>query len=143
MRSSGRQWMYQTCTEFGWYQTSGSDHQPFGSSFPVEFYTQLCSDVYSETLNHGAIHGLIERKNVIFGAWNLDVRNVYFTNGLVDPWRTMSIQEDLNPSSPSDIIPGASHCNDLASISEYDSPQMLAVKHRVRNLFAEWLGIDN
>lgn len=144
VQSAGRQWLYQTCTEFGWYQTSGSIHQPFGSSFPVEFNTQLCSDLFSDnlTLTHDFIHGLIDRKNVIFGGWNSAVQNVYFTNGLVDPWRTMGIQQDLNPSSPADIIPGASHCNDLSSISENDSSIMLAVKRRIRRLFANWLEIE-
>lgn len=31
----GRQWLYQTCTEFGFYQTSDSNKQPFGSLFPL------------------------------------------------------------------------------------------------------------
>jgi hypothetical protein len=43
---AGRMWLYQTCSEFGWYQTSGSDKQIFGSNFPLEFYVQLCKDVY-------------------------------------------------------------------------------------------------
>lgn len=141
VQTGGRQWLYQTCSEFGWYPTSGSVHQPFGTRFPVEFYTQLCSDVLSGIFSHEFIHNSIARNNVVFGGWNMNVRNVYFTNGLVDPWRTMGIQQDLNPSSPADIIPDASHCNDLLSISEIDSAPMLAVKRRVRDLFAEWLGV--
>lgn len=31
---------------------------------------------------------------------------VYFTNGLIDPWRMMGIQSDVNEHSPADIIPG-------------------------------------
>ena len=49
-RSSNRQWFYQTCSEYGWYQTSNSEDQPFGSSFPVDLYVQLCNDVYGEKL---------------------------------------------------------------------------------------------
>jgi hypothetical protein len=30
----------------GWYQTSGSENQVFGSGFPVELYTQMCHDIY-------------------------------------------------------------------------------------------------
>ena len=33
----GRQWMYQTCTEFGFYQTSDSANQPFGKLFPLKY----------------------------------------------------------------------------------------------------------
>lgn len=31
-----RQWTYQTCTEFGFYQTSDAKQQPFGSGFDAE-----------------------------------------------------------------------------------------------------------
>lgn len=42
-----RQWYYQTCAEYGWYQSSGSDNILFGSNFPVDFYLQICADFYS------------------------------------------------------------------------------------------------
>lgn len=41
-----RQWLYQTCSSFGWYQTSASKHQIFGSYFPVELYLKLCQDLF-------------------------------------------------------------------------------------------------
>ena len=28
--------MWQTCTEFGWYQSSDSTEQPFGQTFPIQ-----------------------------------------------------------------------------------------------------------
>ena len=33
----GRQWVYQTCTEFGYYQTSNYQKQPFGSNIPLQY----------------------------------------------------------------------------------------------------------
>lgn len=41
-----RQWTYQTCTEFGFFQSSDLDDQPFGHDFPISFSTRLCQDVY-------------------------------------------------------------------------------------------------
>ena len=32
-----RQWIYQTCTEFGWYQSSDQPDHPYGTKFPLEF----------------------------------------------------------------------------------------------------------
>lgn len=43
-----RQWFYQTCSEFGWYQTSTSSKQPFGHNFPVELYVRFCNELYGE-----------------------------------------------------------------------------------------------
>lgn len=33
---SGRQWTYQTCIEFGFFQSTDSPDQPFGFTVPVE-----------------------------------------------------------------------------------------------------------
>lgn len=41
-----RLWTYQTCNEFGWYQTSTSLDQLFGSQFPLELYIQHCADLF-------------------------------------------------------------------------------------------------
>lgn len=48
----------------------------------------------------------VERKNVKYGGMNPAVNNVYFTQGSIDPWRTMGIQNDLNDRSPADVVPG-------------------------------------
>jgi hypothetical protein len=32
----GRQWTYQTCVEFGFFQSSNDSQQPFGNNFPAE-----------------------------------------------------------------------------------------------------------
>lgn len=43
---TARQWIYQTCSQFGWYQTSSSKQQVFGQALPIEFYVRLCSDLF-------------------------------------------------------------------------------------------------
>lgn len=43
-----RPWYYQTCSEFGWYQTTDSEDQPFGTKSPVQFYLKLCRDIFGE-----------------------------------------------------------------------------------------------
>lgn len=101
---AGKQWFYQTCSEFGWYQTSGSKYQPFGSSFPVDLFYEMCKDIFG--FSRSQMDVLIERKNTIYGGWNPEVDNVFFTHGQVDPWRTMGVQKDLNAFSPAAIIPG-------------------------------------
>ncbi|KAJ6639188.1 putative serine protease K12H4.7 [Pseudolycoriella hygida] len=141
-RSAARQWFYQTCAEYGWYQTSGSRFQPFGSSFPVELYIRWCNYVYSAIFNQHTMQVNVERKNVKYGGMNPAVKNVYFTHGSIDPWRTMGIQTDLNDQSPADVVPGASHCADLSSNSPNDSPRMREVRDRIFNLVRQWIGVD-
>ena len=44
-----RQWTYQTCSEFAWFQTSSSENQIFGSLYPVDYFVMLCKDLYDDT----------------------------------------------------------------------------------------------
>lgn len=137
---SYRQWMYQRCTQFGWFHTSRSEYQPFGHRLPADYYTKYCADIFGSYLTNATIHDMVDRTNVMFGGWNSQVTNVYFVNGWVDPWRMVGIQEDLNPSSPADVVYGASHCMDLYETSPRDSEEMLEVKQRVVDLIRIWLG---
>lgn len=43
-----RQWTYQTCSEFGWFQTSTSRNQIFGSPemYPIQYFVDICQDLY-------------------------------------------------------------------------------------------------
>ena len=36
----GRQWTYQTCTEFGWYQSTDLPADPWHHTVPVTFFEQ-------------------------------------------------------------------------------------------------------
>lgn len=41
-----RQWTYQTCSEFAWFQTSSSTDQIFGTLYPLEYFVKICEDLY-------------------------------------------------------------------------------------------------
>ena len=83
----------------------------------------------------------IDFTNVMFGALNPSVTNVYSTQGQIDPWRAMGMQEDINEFSPTRILPRESHCSDLYSISARDSPEMLASKNLIFELVRLWLNM--
>lgn len=48
MATGMRQWIWQTCNEFGYYQTSESNNSMFGDRFAINFFTQQCADIYGE-----------------------------------------------------------------------------------------------
>merc|ERR1711970_1552263 len=37
-----RQWIWQTCTEFGWYQTTNQESGVYGHTLPLDFFEQWC-----------------------------------------------------------------------------------------------------
>lgn len=64
-----------------------------------------------------------------------EVENIYMTHGEYDPWRPMG----WGASEGATIIPRASHCADMDSISFRDSPEMRASKERLAALVRQWL----
>lgn len=134
-----RQWLYQTCSELGWYQTSGSKYQPFGSLHPVDFNYQNCENLFG--LNREAVDKAIQRTNEKYGGYNSNVENVFFTHGQIDPWRVMGVQETQISTSPAMVIHGASHCQDLNPLDPSDNLEMRAAKLKIKELIEDWIKI--
>ncbi|XP_065355032.1 putative serine protease K12H4.7 [Calliphora vicina] len=132
---ASRPWYFQTCNEYGWYQSSASKKQPFGSKFPALLYTTLCADIFGSKYTNEHIHQLVDETNEFFGGMNPEVKNVYMTHGALDPWSAMG----HGVSEGASVIPRASHCADFGSINSYESPEMTASKERLVELVREWL----
>ncbi|EDV98621.1 GH22290 [Drosophila grimshawi] len=130
-----RQWIYQTCNEYGWYQTSSSSAQPFGTKFPLALFTTMCADAYGSQYTNSFIEKQVGNTNADFGGMSPNVQNVYLTHGQLDPWRAMGIQNEAQAT----IIPEHAHCTDFGSISDRDTAEMRASKERIAELVREWL----
>ena len=135
----GRQWMYQTCTEFGFFQTSTARPSLFSETFPVDFFVQQCIDVFGPRYNIHLLKSAIDRTNILYGALNLKVTNVVFVHGSVDPWHVLGITKSVNPQAPAIYINGTAHCAVMYPPSKKDSPGLKAAKNQVEGLISQWL----
>lgn len=81
-----RQWTYQTCSEFAWYQTSTSVNQIFGTKYPVDYFFRICNDFYNNSFSEEIVAYNVRRTNIRFGGFYPSLTNVVFTNGDLDPW---------------------------------------------------------
>lgn len=135
--SYGRQWVYQLCTGLGWFHSSGSRFQPFGSLFPVDFIYQHCEDLFD--INRDAVDEATRKTNEKYGGYNPNVDNVYFTQGEVDPWRVVGLQGTQTITSPVVVIRGASHGQDLNELSPSDNAEMHAAKMKIKELIEQWI----
>ncbi|GFO16552.1 thymus-specific serine protease [Plakobranchus ocellatus] len=133
-----RQWTYQTCTEFGWYQSSDSDDQPFKHTFPIEFWTQQCQDIFSPKFNSTFIEKAVEETNINYGARNYTEDRIVFVNGAIDPWHYLSITKSL-PQAEAIYIPGTAHCANMYPPSPEDPGPLTAARARIEVLIGQWL----
>lgn len=103
-KMAGRMWAYQVCTEFGWlqpvygYENSPSPWKvlntfdPPGGSNGLEAYVKDdCAAQFGEGFTLESVQNAVENTNQIYGGRTLQVENVTFINGGLDPWRMFGI----------------------------------------------------
>ncbi|KAM7322688.1 hypothetical protein ACRRTK_018193 [Alexandromys fortis] len=117
-----RQWLYQTCTEFGFLLPSQLD---------------LCEQVFG--LSAASVAQAVAQTNSYYGGQTPGATQVLYVNGDTDPWHVLSVTQDLGPSEPALLIPGASHCFDMAPVRPSDSPSLRLGRQRIFQQLQVWL----
>ena len=65
---------------------------------------------------------------------------IIFTYGEVDPWHVFAVDvRNLSSQLPVIMIPGGSHCADMRSGREDDTPQMIAARSQTELLLRGWI----
>jgi len=96
--ASGRQWIWQSCNEFGYFQTTtstGAGLSPFAA------FANNTIAVAGKALCEG-LFGLsrppaTEETNTFYGGRQLLAENVTIVNGGMDPWHSLSIVDAADP----------------------------------------------
>jgi len=140
-----RSWTWQTCQEFGYFQTTDNNKQPFtkGNLVPLSFYIQICNDVFNgANFNNDTIYSNIDETNIRFGGNVLPpygLQNVVFDNSVLDPWHTLSVQQTVNPSVPLFMFGDEGHCAAVSPSSPSDPASIVAVRHKISQVITDWL----
>ena len=136
-----RQWFYQTCTEFGYYQTTDSNDQPFGNMFPLSFSLQQCQDIFGPEFNQSAIMEGIKWTEANYGGRNIskDTRNIVFPNGSIDPWHALSILKSVNVYTTAIFIEGTAHCANMYPPREEDSRELVKAREMISHKIETFL----
>ncbi|EGC33895.1 hypothetical protein DICPUDRAFT_36006 [Dictyostelium purpureum] len=123
----GRMWMYQTCTEFGYYQSSdgASSTQPFGDLFGFAFQLQQCADIFGVPNMAPNTNWTLTEYGGLSPAPS-SITTTLYVNGLIDPWHALGITPVSVPSIKNSLlITGTAHCADMM-IPTSVSPSTLA-----------------
>lgn len=133
-----RQWLYQSCTEYGYYQVAYHDPKLSSRSPRVNlaWHDQMCDRLFglktpvnTNSINTNYYWPLVSGKG----------SKILFTNGSDDPWKHLSISPSRgNVASSVDavVIPGGSHCSDLGGGKR---PEVAQVQNLFRALTQIWL----
>ncbi|XP_026317950.1 putative serine protease K12H4.7 [Hyposmocoma kahamanoa] len=135
-----RVWLYQTCVEYGWYQSTTSPRQPFLSTVPLEYFHQMCKDFISEYFDEDLLRSGIQRTNLLFAGLDFLPDRVISVVGGHDPWSPMGPKATHSRHlAPVYVVPEISHCRAIQSTENSDSEALAQVQHDVLNKMSEWL----
>lgn len=134
-----RQWFYQTCREFAYFQVSSSNFQPFGKLITLDLFDIMCRDVYNIDLF--TVENNVRWTNEYYGGKNISTSatNIVFPNGSIDPWHALSVTQNLSDSLVAVFIQGTSHCADMLDPSDDDPVSLTKGRAAISEAIGSWL----
>ncbi len=141
MFAIGSRQIFQTCSEYGYYQTC---EKTTDCVFAVGLDTLdkelgLCEDLFGIGRNEVADN--VEASNLCYGADSPGGSRVLFVNGLLDPWSALSVLQDQPEDKSAVLIEGASHCMDMGDDKPNDSAQLRTARAAIAAKLAAWLAL--
>lgn len=138
---ASRSWTYQTCNEFGYYQTTDSINQPFKSwkSLNLDFYRKMCSVAFNGWKSDPQVGWI----NQMYGDIHIDGTNIVFPSGTIDPWHALGVSNTTaalpEESERKIYIEGTAHCNDLYAPANSDPQSLTDARQIIANQVKAWL----
>jgi len=130
-----RSWIYRTCTEFGYYQTTDDvNNQPFGNLVPLSYYTQLCDDVFGLPFLPR-----VNDTNSYYGGNEPEGTEVVFVNGSIDPWHALGVTTDRSSTVKAILIQGTAHCANMFPARPQDPPGLARAQSKISDHIGKWL----
>ena len=134
-----RQWVYQTCTEFGYYQTTDSAQQVFGDLISLSSQLKTCLEVFGLSAN--AVSNAVAATNKLYGGKHnipQNATNIVFPNGSIDPWHALGVLESSG-SLVAIFISGTAHCANMYPPSLSDMPALVEARMMISANIQNWL----
>ena len=131
-------WGYQTCTEFGFYQTCDVDSKcPFSRGLvTLNSSVAFCLAEYNLTLADVAAN--VKYSDVYYGGNRPSGSRVFWVNGQIDPWGALSVLSPLD-GQPTLMVPGASHHAWTHPFDSRDSKYLTQARDLIFAQVVEWL----
>ncbi|VDO21107.1 unnamed protein product [Haemonchus placei] len=137
-----RSWIWQTCTELGYFQTTDyGTNSIFGSTIPIDFFSDQCIELFGPDYTLTETYRRVDIVSKKYGgATDYRGNKVVFPNGSIDPWKSLGL---LVGNSDNDIdaflIDGTAHCADMYPASPNDKPSLTAARSRILKNLDRWI----
>jgi len=123
--AASRSWTWQTCVEYGYFQTGSAPatQQPFSPMISLDWFLKQCKDIFGLALTPS-----VSAVNTLFGSTSIRSSNIVFPNGSIDPWHILGVLDSSCKSEPTSFMNGTAHCADLYPPTPNDLPELTATR---------------
>ncbi|XP_041851216.1 thymus-specific serine protease isoform X2 [Melanotaenia boesemani] len=135
-----RQWTYQTCTEFGFYQTCEDTTCPFSGMLTLQTQTKLCATVFG--ISQHSLPARTAFTNSYYGGDNPHTHRVLYVNGGIDPWKELSViqsRTEEGDEAETVFIADTAHCADMSSGRVADRRSLKKARQDIEKHVGSWL----
>lgn len=133
-----RQWLYQSCSEFGFFQTCEDASCPFSRMLTLQAQTELCPLLFNIPQNR--LHQHVSFTNQYYGGNHPSTQRVLYVNGDIDPWSELSVHHSgLQDQDTPIVIQGSAHCADMNPTSTHDRPALTVARQDIEKHVGLWL----
>ncbi|XP_047450601.1 thymus-specific serine protease [Mugil cephalus] len=139
-RRAERQWTYQTCTEFGFYETCEDATCPFSGMLTLQTQTELCAMLFG--ISQHSVSARVTFTNTYYGGDNPHTHRVLYVNGGIDPWKELSVVQGTTEDgeqAQTVFIEDTAHCADMASRRVTDRRSLREARQEIEKHVAGWL----
>jgi len=134
----GRQWLYQTCTQLGWFQTANNNsaHATRSPRVDIKYFKQFCEDVFGV-----GVWPKDGQFNWDFGSVNLQATNIVHAAGSEDPWtwacKNFTTGTMISLYANCDTC---GHCIDMKGENATNPKSLQEVQRKLEGLILSYVG---
>ncbi|XP_043536878.1 thymus-specific serine protease [Chiloscyllium plagiosum] len=136
-----RQWYYQMCTEFGYYQTCEDKGCPLSHWLTLRFELDICAEVFG--IDPGSVQDAVDFTNSYYGADHPASSRIIFVNGDIDPWHVLSVLKNQSCSEVALVINGTAHCANMNPVEQDDPPSLRQARQKIDYQIGAWLAEEH
>jgi len=139
-----RSWLWQTCTEMGFFQTCEESTCPFARGYhrlTLDF--DICQQAFG--INPSRVTQSVQDTLKYYGGLDIPATRILSVNGNVDPWAELARTSDSDPKNddlPTHWVQGASHHFWTHKSNDTDSKEVRNAREIIYLQVIKWLEIE-